>query len=222
LDRNSKTKNIGHNLGKGNSGKGVSNKEVSNKRFYLIYGIILILIVIITLIILQNPDDPIGMLRRFSGTFGYLAVFLAIVSSEYIVKMRKISGLPFIKTHHNLARIGILLILIHPLTFILEGRGIQIFSPISFPVNPYIGFAGRPAFYLFLLAAGIALYRKKYRNWLKIHYLNYLAFLLVTVHALMLGDDFELNIMKMLAIVMAVVVTGIFIHKRLARKGKRS
>lgn len=213
LDINGAAKNVGHSLDTRNSGKGASNKH-----FYLIYGVILILIVIISLIVLQNPGDPIVMVRRFAGTFGYLTIFLAIVSSEYIVKMRKISGLPFIKAHHNLARTGILLILIHPLTFILQGRSIQIFSPISFPVNPFIGFAGRPALYLFLLAAGIALYRRKYRNWLTIHYLNYLAFLLVTVHALMLGDDFELNIMRMLAIVMAVTVAGIFIHKRLARR----
>jgi DMSO/TMAO reductase YedYZ heme-binding membrane subunit len=182
-----------------------------------VYGLILALIVIITLIILQKPEEPVILVRRFAGTFGYLAIFLAIVSSEYLAKMRKISGLPFIRAHHNLARIGILLILIHPLTFILQGRGMQIFSPISFPVNPYIGFAGRPAFYLFLIAAGIALYRAKYKNWLKIHYLNYLAFLLVTVHALMLGDDFESNIMRVVALLLAVTVAGIFIHKRLAQ-----
>ncbi len=217
MDRNGAAKNTGHSVSKGSSGK-----EVSNKHFYLIYGIILVLIVVITLIILQNPEDPIVMVRRFAGTFGYLAIFLAIVSSEYIVKIRKISGLPFLKAHHNLARIGILLMLIHPLTFVLQGRGINIFSPISFPVNPYIGYAGRPAFYLFLIAVGIALYRKKYRGWLKIHYLTYLAFLLVTVHALMLGDDFELNIMRMLAFVMAVTVIAIFIHKRMLRRRKRS
>lgn len=217
MDGSDEAKDTGHSLGKRGSGKGGSDKY-----FYLVYGLILVLIVIITFIMLQTPDDSIGMLRRFAGTFGYLAVFLSIVSSEYIVEMRKISGLPFIKAHHNLARIGILLILIHPLTFILQGRGFQIFSPISFPVNPYIGFFGRPAFYLFLIAAGIALYRRKYRNWLKIHYLSYLAFLLVTVHALMLGDDFESNIMRALALVMAIIVTGIFIHKRLARRRKRT
>jgi DMSO/TMAO reductase YedYZ heme-binding membrane subunit len=216
LDRNSAAKNTGSSLGKRSSGK-----EVSNKHFYLIYGIIVVLIVVITLIILQNPEDPIVMVRRFAGTFAYLTIFLAIVSSEYIVKMRKISGLSFLNAHHNLARIGILLMLIHPITFILQGRGINIFSPVSFPVNPYIGYAGRPAFYLFLLAVGIALYRKKYRGWLKVHYLNYLAFLLITVHALMLGDDFELNIMRMLALVMAVIVTAIFIHKRLIRRQKK-
>lgn len=137
-----------------------------------------------------------------------------------MTKMKKISGLPFLRAHHHLARIGILLILIHPFTFVLQGRGIQIFSPIS-PTNIFIALGGRPALYLFLLAAGIALYRKKYKNWRKIHYFSYLAFLLVTVHALMLGDDFELIIMRILAITMAVTVIAIFIHKRSAPGQKR-
>lgn len=126
------------------------------------------------------------------------------------------------KAHHNLARIGILLILIHPLTFVLQGRGIQIFSPIS-TTNTFIALAGRPALYLFLLAAGIALYRKKYRDWKKVHYLSYLAFLLVSIHALVIGSDFESGIMRILAVAMAVIVIAIFIHKRSAsgRKGNK-
>ncbi len=122
------------------------------------------------------------MLRRFVGALAYLAMFLAIVSSGYMAKMRKISGISFVKTHHNLARIGILLIFIHPITFVLEGQGIQIFSPIS-PTNLFIELAGRPVFYLFILVAGIAIYGKIYKNWRKVHYPSYLAFLLVSIHA---------------------------------------
>jgi len=180
----------------------------------------LILIALITYVILQTPEEPIEMLRRFAGTFGFISVFLAIVSSEYITRMKKISGLPFLRAHHNLARIGIVLILLHPLTFVLEGRGFEIFSPISQSSN-FISLAGRPALYMFLLAAGTALYRKKYRNWIKIHYLNYLAFLLVTIHALRLGTDFGSGIMRLLPIGMAIIVLGIFIQKRSAKRSKK-
>ncbi len=203
------------------SGREISVKGASNKPFYSIYGIILLIIVFIIYIILQTPEEPIVMLRRFAGMFGYLTMFLAIASSEYMAKIKKISGMPFMKAHHNLARIGILLILIHPLTFALEGRGIQILSPIS-PANIFIALGGRPAFYLFLLAAGIAIYRKKYGNWRKVHYLSYLAFLLVSIHAPMIGADFRFNMMKVLALAMAVTVIAIFIDKRSAPKQKKS
>lgn len=208
-------KDTGQRAGRVNSGRGASNK-----RFYPIYGVILLITAFIVYIVLQIPEEPIVMLRRFAGVFAYLTMFLTIISSEYMVKMRKISGMPFIKTHHNLARIGILLILIHPLTFVLEGRGIQIFSPIS-PTNIFIALAGRPAFYLFILAAGIAIYRKKYKNWRKVHYLSYLAFLLVSIHALMIGVDFTQDVMKILTLAMTAIVIAIFIDKRLRIRTKK-
>lgn len=208
-------KDTGQRAGRVSSGRGASNK-----RFYPIYGVILLITAFIVYIVLQTPEEPILMLRRFAGLFAYFTMFLTIISSEYMVKMRKISGMPFIKTHHNLARIGILLILIHPLTFVLEGRGIQIFSPIS-PTNIFIALAGRPAFYLFILAAGIAIYRKKYKNWRKVHYLSYLAFLLVSIHALMIGADFTQDVMKILTLAMTAIVIAIFIDKRLRIRTKK-
>jgi methionine sulfoxide reductase heme-binding subunit len=204
--------------GKRSSGREVSGKKAPNKQFYLIYGIILVIVLFITYILLQRPGEPLRMVARFAATFGYLAIFLSILSSEYMAKMRKISGLPFLKAHHNLARIGILLILIHPLALALEGQDVLIFLPVFYPVDLFLALGGRTALYLFLLAAGIAIYRKKYRNWRKVHYLNYLAFLLVTAHALLIGTDFKIDIMRVLALVMAAAVTGIFIHKRSARR----
>ncbi|MDQ1276462.1 MAG: hypothetical protein QG610_2040, partial [Euryarchaeota archaeon] len=134
--------------------------------------------------------------------------------------MRKISGLPFLRAHHNLARIGILLIQIHPLSLALQAQDFSIFLPVFYPVEIFLALGGRTALYLFLLAAGVALYRKKYRDWKKVHYLNYLAFLLVSAHALLIGSDFKLDIMRILALLMAATVTGIFIHKRAGGKTK--
>lgn len=201
-----------------NPDKATSAKKAPDKQFYLIYGIILVVVLFITYILLQRPGEPLRMVARFAATFGYLAVFLSILSSEYMARMRKISGLPFLKAHHNLARIGILLIIIHPLALALEAQDFTIFLPVFYPIERFLALGGRTAFYLFLLAAGIALYRKRYRNWKKVHYLSYLAFLLVSAHALMIGSDFRVEVMRILAFVMAVTVTGIFIHKRSGTK----
>jgi methionine sulfoxide reductase heme-binding subunit len=208
-------KDTGQRVGKESSGK-----EASSKRFYPIYGTILLIIAFIIYIVLQTPKEPIVMLRRFAGAFAYLTMFLVIISSEYMAKMRKISGMPFIKTHHNLARVGIRLIFIHPMTFVLEVGIIQIFTLVS-PTNLFIALAGRPAFYLFILAAGITRYRKRYRNWRKVHYLSYLAFLLVSIHDLMIGEDFTLNIMKILALAMVAIVIVTFIDKRSGDQDKK-
>jgi methionine sulfoxide reductase heme-binding subunit len=203
------------------SDKGMADKKISNKQFYLIYGIILVIVLFIAYLLLQRPGEPLRMVARFAATFGYLTIFLSILSSEYMAKMRKISGLPYLKAHHHLARIGILLILIHPLSIALEVQDFRVFLPVFYPIEAFLALGGRTALYLFLLAAGIALYRKKYKSWRKVHYLSYLAFLLVSAHALLIGTDFESGIMRMLALVMAVAATGIFIHKRSASRQKR-
>lgn len=152
---------------------------------------------------------------------GYLFIFLASLSSEYIVRANKLLGAGFIKAHHSLARLGVLLIIIHPLAFAVEEQSILVFLPVFYPLSDFLELAGRPAFYLFLLAAGVAVYRKKYRNWRKVHYLNYLAFLLVSVHAVMIGTDFESNLSRILALTMTVIVMGIFVHKRFRLKIKK-
>ncbi|WP_269848747.1 ferric reductase [Methanosarcina horonobensis] len=137
------------------SDKGMSDKKISNKKFYLIYGIILVIVLFIAYLLLQRPGEPLRMVARFAATFGYLTIFLSILSSEYMAKMRKISGLPFLKAHHHLARIGILLILIHPLALAIGGQGFRIFLPEFYPVNRFLMFGGKTAIYLFLLAAAL-------------------------------------------------------------------
>lgn len=161
------------------------------------------------------------MVYRAAGTLGYLFIFLAIVSSEYMARTKKILGAGFIQAHHSLARLGVLLIIIHPLAFAFEEQSIQVFLPVFYPLNDFLKLAGRPALYLFLLAAGVAVYRKKYRSWRKFHYLNYLAFLMVSVHAVMIGTDFESNLSRFLALAMTIIVVGIFVHKRFRLKIKK-
>jgi len=52
------------------------------------------------------------------------------------------------------------------------------------------------------------------RTWRTIHFLNYLAFLLVTVHAIMIGTDLQHTIVKAVSVALALLVVAIFIQKR--------
>jgi hypothetical protein len=61
--------------------------------------------------------------------------------------MRKISGMPFLRAHHNLARIGILLILIHPLSLALQTQNFVIFLPVLYHVEIFIALVDRTALY---------------------------------------------------------------------------
>jgi DMSO/TMAO reductase YedYZ heme-binding membrane subunit len=79
----------------------------------------------------------------------------------------------------------------------------------------FLELGGRPAWYLIAAASLAAVLRKTIgRNWRMIHFLNYVAFLLVTAHANMIGTDFQHTIVKAVSVALALVVVVIFIQKR--------
>jgi len=74
---------------------------------------------------------------------------------------------------------------------------------------------GRPALWLILIAAAVALLRKKIgTQWKMIHRLNYLAFLLGTIHAQMLGRNFQHLAVRIVSAAMAAGVVAVFVLKR--------
>ncbi|WP_292487079.1 hypothetical protein [Methanohalobium sp.] len=63
-----------------------------------------------------------------------------------------------------------------------------------------------------------AVYRKKIsKTWKTVHLFNYLAFYMVSIHALLIGTDFSSTGIKLLSIVMMIIVAGVFIDKHLKK-----
>ncbi|MGM0771325.1 MAG: ferric reductase [Halobacteriota archaeon] len=173
---------------------------------------------IIVFILLQEKDMPLRMVDRATGLFAYMFIFLAILSSEYMMQMMKIFGKGFINVHHLLARIGMSLMFIHPIAFAFEEKSISVFLPVFYPLKDFLELAGRPAFYLIIIAVLAGVYRKHIiKKWKNFHYLNYLAFIMIFIHAWLIGTDLEYLIMKILWIAMALIVVGVFVHKHMIR-----
>lgn len=185
------------------------------KRWQIIF-LITFIAAIIAYIILQTIDTPLKMIDRATGLFAYYFIFLAILSSEYMKEMKKVFGQGFIRVHHHLARLGISLMLLHPIAFAFEKQSIQVFIPVFYPLMDFLGLAGRPAFYLIIIAVAAGIYRKRFiRKWKRIHYLSYPAFLLVFIHSWLIGTDLNSGIMQLLWVCMALVIAAIFVHKRI-------
>lgn len=177
-----------------------------------------IIVTIIMFTLHQKMDMPLQMIDRASGLFAYLFLFLAILSSEYMRQMKKIFGKGFIAIHHHIARIGVTLMLIHPIAFALEESSFLVFIPVLLPIKDFLELAGRPALYLILIATLAGMYRKKIiKKWKKIHYLNYIAFPLLFVHSWLIGTDLQSGIMQLLWFTMFFLVIAIFIHKHIIK-----
>jgi DMSO/TMAO reductase YedYZ heme-binding membrane subunit len=174
---------------------------------------------IILVALAQTPAPPLYMAVRAAALLGYVGLFWLIVSSEYVRQMRALFGRVFLKVHHALSVVTWVLIAAHPLAFALFVNDTRVLVPIFSPAQQFLQWAGRTALYIFALATVGALARKSLKSsWRYLHKLNYLAFLLVFVHAWLIGTDLSSPLVKAVWLVMAVVVLAVALHKGIGRK----
>ncbi|MFB0537357.1 MAG: ferric reductase [Anaerolineae bacterium] len=187
----------------------------SGKTWYLILIGIVALILVSGLISLRPCGTPLNWLIRGAALMGYLAIFLSVLSSAYMRQIYRIFGRPFVKVHHVLSVTGLVLVTLHPLGAAIDAGSLKVFLPKFDSWGIFLQLGGRPAWYLIAAASPAAVLRKTIgRTWRTIHFLNYLAFLLVTVHAIMIGTDLQHTIVKAVSVALALVVVVIFIQKR--------
>jgi sulfoxide reductase heme-binding subunit YedZ len=176
---------------------------------------IVALILVGGLVSLQPYGSPLNWLIRGAALMGYMAIFLSAVSSAYMRQVYRTFGRPFIKVHHILSVSALVLVTLHPLGAAIDAASPSVFLPRFDSWTTFLELGGRPAWYLVAVASLVAVLRKSIgRNWRTIHFLNYVAFLLATVHAILIGTDMQYTIVKVVAAVLALVIVFIFIQKR--------
>jgi predicted ferric reductase len=150
---------------------------------------------------------------------GYIALFLSILSSAYMKQLFRLFGRPFIQVHHILSVSGLIMIALHPISLAIDAADAGVFVPKFDSLDIFLTLGGRPALYLVGVAALAAVGRKTLgQNWRIIHFLNYVAFWLITVHAIRIGRDFQNDVVQGVSILMALAVLATFVQKRVAQR----
>jgi len=159
------------------------------------------------------------VLVRSLALSGYLLVFLAALSSASLPAMAKTFGRPFVRVHHVATIAGFAAMLAHPFAYALSVGSLEIFIPRADSVEEFFRWGGRPALVLFIVAVVAALLRLAFkRSWRYFHLVVYLAFILVTVHANLIGTSFLASpVVRVVSWVMAAVATVVFVRKRIQR-----
>jgi DMSO/TMAO reductase YedYZ heme-binding membrane subunit len=193
------------------------------RRVRLLFYVAVALYALIVVYVLSRSAAPLALaysLARAAALFGYGTLFVTILSHEYLREMRKLFGKPFMTVHHILAVTGLVLVTLHPvLMTILMPDHLAEFVPRFDSLRTFLTFGGRAGLYLILIAALAAVMRRRLKDtWKVIHWLNYVAFVLVFAHSWLLGGNVSTSVLKFISPLMLLTVVAVFLRKRLARK----
>jgi DMSO/TMAO reductase YedYZ heme-binding membrane subunit len=194
-------------------------------RYLIALGVALLLIVL-AVSLLGPRGRPIDLVIRSTAMLGFSGVFLATLSSIYMRELARFFGTPFIKLHHYIAVTSLALLTVHALGVAIDRGTLAVFVPDFSSWFNFLAFGGRPAWYLLVIAALVALasVRKRLpRGWRIIHMLNYVVFGLGAAHAWLIGANFRGVAGRAVLAVMAAIVVLAFIQKRrqMARRAAR-
>jgi sulfoxide reductase heme-binding subunit YedZ len=198
---------------------------VKKGRFEYLGAIVLVAAVLVFFLQFSQPAAaPINWVIRVAALLGYFCIFGAIVASATMRQMVRLFGRPFIKVHHTLSIAGLVLATIHPLAVAWQVLSLKVFIPAVDSWYTFFALGGRPAWYLLGIGSLVAVLRGVIgKNWKLLHYLNYVAFWLATIHGVLIGADVQNWAMRAVFGAMALSALGIFVQKRLgARRQKRS
>ncbi len=191
-------------------------KRKPKNTWILVFGAVVLSLLVVGTVLLDQITVPIYGLIRVAALTGYSCIFLAVVSSNYMRELTQYFGRPFIKVHHIASITALAALTIHPATVILTLNKPSLLIPT--PSAPQA-----LALYLLALAALAAFFRKAIgKRWKYVHWVNYLVFLLGTLHAQTLGASFRHLVIRIVSILMALIVVILFVKKRMPKRSTRS
>lgn len=149
-----------------------------------------------------NSNATLNVLQRLAGLLAFALLFWQIILGSFMEKWIEKFGAGTFKFHVTEGAVAYALILAHPLLFLFFnfsiGKGLDpfyVFTDICVlcPNRTELFYTlGRVSFWLVTLAVIAAKFRTW--NWLRLHWrkfhlLNYLAFILIAIHARFVGTD---------------------------------
>lgn len=180
------------------------------------YLAILAATVIITAIVLSLARTP-GLygVARGAALVGYQFVFLAVLSSAFTEPLVRAYRKPFIRLHHWVSITGLALLVLHPILLVIVLKSTAVLTA-AYTSGEFFRYAGSPALIAFFLAAIAAVLRTRMNTvWRYIHWLNYVALLLGTAHAVLLGTSVALlPWLRWVLVLLAACGVAVYISRR--------
>ena len=192
----------------------MAKRKPKNSWILALVGIVLILLVAGT-VTLDQIAPPVNGLVRAAAVVGYICIFLAVMSSNYMRELTRYFGRPFVRVHHMASLTALAALVIHAVTVAWTWKMPAVFIPSAYTPQAL-------PFWLLAVGSLAAVFRKTIgRKWKYVHWVNYLVFLMGTLHAQTLGANFQHMGVRIVSALMALVVVFLFIWKRTAKRRRQ-
>ncbi|MDF1513604.1 MAG: hypothetical protein P1S60_07330 [Anaerolineae bacterium] len=147
----------------------MAKRKPKNSWVLVLSGVIVAMLVVGTVALDQISISVYGLIRAAAVT-GYLCIFLAVVSSNYMVELTRYFGRPFVKVHHIASLTALAALTIHPVAVAWTLQRPSLFIPGLNTPQALV-------FWLLVIAALAAVFRKAIgQRWKIVHWINYLVF----------------------------------------------
>lgn len=199
-----------------------ARRQPKNTWLLVLSGVIALALITL-LVALNGSGAPINGAIRIVALFGYAGVFLTSLSSNYMRELTRFFGRRFIKVHHILATASLIALVLHGTLVAVRAGTAAVFLPQVTSVLAFLSMGGVPALWLLATTVVTAILRATIGNrWKTIHWLNYVAFILATIHAQLIGSDFHNIGIQVVSALMALVLIGVFYWKRTRKRRARA
>lgn len=187
-------------------------------RLLAIPGLIMVVLIVILLVLVPYGTFADQLVRTLALA-AYLTAFASIIMTNYVREMYQYFGKPFMTIHHIASITALVLMIAHPLVVVFRDAWPGVLLPQTGSLRVFFMYAGAPALYLFVIGVvAVLLRRLALRSWRYVHWLTYIAFVLATVHAILLGSNFVFLPVKIVAGLMAAASVLVFVLRRAKKK----
>ncbi len=198
----------------------MSKLQARNTFLFVIIGGAVVALAAILLVITGEPRESLAPMRILGFT-AYLLALASILSTLFIQELVHLFGRRFIAVHHIIAATALTAMALHPLFVVLGGYPLYYLLPDFTSGYAFFARNGPVALLLFGAASLSALLRAKLKSsWRMLHWLVYLAFLIASVHAALLGMNLQGTPARIVIGLLGLSVIVIYVLKRQPHKSR--
>ncbi len=159
---------------------------------------------------------------RATGLAAYLLLYLSVIIGLYsqVQKKRKQKVTVSLFVHESLANWALYLVIGHVGFLLIDSyislHWFEVLVPFNTDYKPLPMALGALSFYFLIMTIVTSNLRKKigYQKWRKLHALNPILYIFVTIHGLLIGTDIQGAVLATVNLLPIIVLGGMFLKDK--------